>query len=280
MSELTLHAGVTKLVVHAWERRYGLKPQTRTGSKRRLYTFEQAERFRLLKKGSDAGYRIGSLIGYSLDDLYRLERELDVQAGLAIGFDLLTSKKLEELEVWLIQLSEQQSLDSFILHSVPYLMQNLGKLWVGQQISIADEHFVTACVKRILLGKLHMMSPAPRVAPWIVATTPEGDSHELGALCAAILARRNGWNVLYLGPNLPASEVARLSNRYSARYICLSTSSFSPKRLSSYLLSLEECTGPDTMMIVGGASTSTLASSERRIVLNALEDMIQYLVFD
>lgn len=280
LSQLMQHAGITKLVIHAWERRYGLTPECRTESKRRLYTFEQAERFRLLKKGSDAGYRIGNLVGYSLDELYRLERKINAEAGLGEGLDLLISRRLEEFEAWFIPLAEQQSVENFLLHTVPYLMQEVGKLWAEKKVSIADEHFVTACVKRILLGRLDMISSVAATAPWMVATTPEGESHELGALCSAILARRNGWNVLYLGPDLPAAEVARLSIRYAARYICLSTSSYSPTRLNSYLNKLEECIGPDTMMIVGGASTSTLVSSQRRIILNALEDLIEYLVFD
>lgn len=280
LSQLIQHAGVTKLVIHAWERRYGLTPECRTESKRRLYTFEQAERFRLLKKGSDAGYRIGNLVGYSLDQLYRLELKINAEAGLGEGLDLLISHRLEEFEAWLITLSEQQSVDTFLLRTVPYLMQEVGELWSGQKVSIAHEHFVTACVKRILLGKFDLISPAAATAPWILATTPEDESHELGALCSAILARRNGWNVLYLGPDLPAAEVARLSIRYAARYVCLSTSSYSPTRLNSYLDKLEECIGPDTVIIVGGASTQRLVNSRRRIILNALEDMIEYLVFD
>ncbi len=42
----------------------------------------------------------------------------------------------------------------------------------------------------------------------MVVTTPAGQIHELGALVVAALASVAGWNSIYLGPNLPADEIA------------------------------------------------------------------------
>jgi methanogenic corrinoid protein MtbC1 len=44
-------------------------------------------------------------------------------------------------------------------------------------------------------------------APKILVTTPQGQLHELGALIVSAVASTEGWNVTYLGPNLPAEEI-------------------------------------------------------------------------
>ena len=56
----------------------------------------------------------------------------------------------------------------------------------------------------------------------MVATTPQGQLHELGAVMAAALAAEQGWRVVYLGPSLPAAEIAGIASQNHARAVALS----------------------------------------------------------
>lgn len=52
-----------------WERRYGLKPSQRSGTRRRLYDRNDIQKLILLKTLVDRGHAIGRIAGMSLEDL-------------------------------------------------------------------------------------------------------------------------------------------------------------------------------------------------------------------
>ncbi|MCE2402471.1 cobalamin-dependent protein [Candidatus Poribacteria bacterium] len=52
--------------------------------------------------------------------------------------------------------------------------------------------------------------------------TPRGQRHEIGALIATTTAASQGWQVTYLGPNLPAEEIVGCVVQNGAKAIGLS----------------------------------------------------------
>ena len=56
----------------------------------------------------------------------------------------------------------------------------------------------------------------------MVVTTPAGQRHEIGALAVAITGSHCGWNITYLGPDLPAEEIASSAIRTQASLVSLS----------------------------------------------------------
>jgi methanogenic corrinoid protein MtbC1 len=60
------------------------------------------------------------------------------------------------------------------------------------------------------------------MAPRVVVATPSGQIHELGALLGAASAATEGWPVTYLGPDLPAEDIAECAARTRARAVALS----------------------------------------------------------
>ena len=82
-------------------------------------------------------------------------------------------------------------------------LEDIGHGWSERSVSVAQEHMATAVFRRVLgwlLGLYQTTSAAHR----LVVATPPGERHELGALMAAIIAAAEGWNVTYLGPDIPA----------------------------------------------------------------------------
>jgi methylmalonyl-CoA mutase cobalamin-binding subunit len=51
--------------------------------------------------------------------------------------------------------------------------------------------------------------------------SPTGQLHELGALIVATTTASNGWQVTYLGPSLPAEEIAATAHQSQARAVAL-----------------------------------------------------------
>jgi DNA-binding transcriptional MerR regulator len=61
--------GLTAARIRMWEKRYGAVEPKRSGTGRRLYSREDLERLSLLRQLTDAGYSIGGIGGWSLDQL-------------------------------------------------------------------------------------------------------------------------------------------------------------------------------------------------------------------
>lgn len=258
MADALSASGITKLVLHAWERRYGMEPAERSPSGRRFYTSEQVERLRLLKICSDGGYRIGNLVGLSTEALSRIEADLNARNALSEILEAVKAMDSDRLQALLQARVEQDAPEQFIRATALPLMREVGSLWASSEASIAAEHMTTAQIKRILGSLFDQCPPVASDAPRLVATTPEHEEHDIGALVATLLARLRGWNALFLGANLPASEIADAACRRNARCVCLSALTGRKAGLERNLRSLRSLLAPEIEIWIGGPAYQTM----------------------
>jgi methanogenic corrinoid protein MtbC1 len=104
-------------------------------------------------------------------------------------------------------------------------MYEIGRLWETAQISVAQEHLSTQITQAAIatLGiYLHGGDPigAGRVA--LVCSSP-GELHALGTQMVTDFLETQGWEVLNLGADTPAAEVAALARQQKASIVALST---------------------------------------------------------
>ena len=104
-------------------------------------------------------------------------------------------------------------------------MHEIGRLWETAQISVAQEHLSTQITQAAIATlSLHLQGRAPvgagRVA---VAASSPGEMHGLGTQMVADFLETQGWEVLNLGADSPAAEVAALTHRRAAAVVALST---------------------------------------------------------
>lgn len=258
LSEALSISGITKLVLHAWERRYGIEPALRSETGRRFYTTEQAERLRLLKICSDAGHRIGSLVALTLDDLRRIEVCEIARQRNAPLIDALRTLNGEEFRRMLVGRADAEGPDVFLDATVLPLLRDIGSLWSDGALSIAAEHLATAKIKR-LLGTMMDECPRPGAgAPRMITATLTGEEHEIGALAAALVARVHGWDSLCLGTSLPPEELVEVAVTRKVRCVCLSGVNGKPARLEANLSQLRAALPRDVLLVTGGPAYAAL----------------------
>ncbi len=97
--------------------------------------------------------------------------------------------------------------DTLIFSVLLPIMKDLGDRWESGAIRPAQEHLVSAAIRSVLGSLLRTLPNSPRARTLVLATAA-GERHELGLLCAAVLAAARGLNVVYLGPDLPGSDIA------------------------------------------------------------------------
>lgn len=262
--------GLRADVIRAWERRYGAVEPRRSDTGRRMYTDEDVERLGLLGRATRSGRRIGDVARLDMEALRHLVEE-DERAVAAVSTTMSgTPQGARESDLIEVAMADVAAMDAPGLErhlfkasvklTVPLLLDGLisplfrriGREVREGRLRIANEHMATA-VTRSFLGALRATSdPTQVIGPHLIVTTPAGQVHELGALMAALAAASQGWKVVYLGPDLPADEIAAAAEQTGAEAIALSIMCLeADPRLRGELLRLRRHL-PDAVIFAGG----------------------------
>jgi len=99
-------------------------------------------------------------------------------------------------------------------------MSEIGTRWYTNQASVQQEHFASALAMR-RLDALLSASPYPTRNQTIVVGCPAGEWHTFTPLLLALLLRRRGLNVIYLGANVPVDQFANTVRDLKADLVIL-----------------------------------------------------------
>lgn len=287
--------GLTPDVLRAWERRYRAVKPVRSPGGQRHYTDGDLERLSLLARASRSGRQIGQLVPLSNDELGRLieadERESRSRNGLGtdqpavesylstalIAVEEFDAQRLEAtLRAAVLRMAADEVLDQVF----GPLLFTIGSLWHQGLLRPANEHLATSTIRRVLVWMGDLAVPDAG-APLIVVGTPANQMHELGAMLAATTAVGNGWRVAYLGPNLPAEELARAVKQAKADALALSiVYPVDDPALPDELRLLRTHLPREVGLVVGGSGTahySEVLTEIEAYQLSSLGSMRQWL---
>src|SRR3954468_15875110 len=285
--------GLKPDLIRAWERRYGGVAPGRSETRRRFYSDEDIERLLLLRRVVHTGRGISQVANLSNAELEALiEAEpapaayapagpppagdnLDEVAEAFLGRCLAAAQRLDvhEMEMELDRASVLFSRTHLIERVLVPLMRRIGDLWHQGMLRPIHEHMASAVVRSFLGGMSGACQPEIS-APHLVVTTPARQRHELGALLAAATAAGEGWQVTYLGPDLPPEEIAAAALQKGARAVALSIT-YPPDdpMLVEDLRRLRRLLGPHTLLIVGGRASLAYSAILQEIGALRLEDL-------
>ncbi len=260
--------GLSPDIVRIWERRYRAVSPQRSPSGRRFYSDAEIERLTLLRQVTAAGRRISDVIHLSERELHELVTWNEVASTQPSGSASFRSGNITErlaacrkaMNDMNPQALQRALADARVALSVPVLLDGIisallhevGEQWKSGSVRICEEH-MTVAVVRSFLGELLVASNMSPAGPILVVTTPAGQNHELGALMVAIIAALQGWDIVNLGPNTPAAEIAAAAAKTDARAVGLSIV-YPPDdaRLAHELRTLRRLLTEETTLLVGG----------------------------
>jgi methanogenic corrinoid protein MtbC1 len=174
------------------------------------------------------------------------------------------------LEQWHVELGSQ----GLLVQAVAPLAQRIGEEWAQGQMTAAQEHFATATIRDYLLH--HARQFPSQGGPSLVAATPAGQLHELGAVLATFAARSQGWNAVYLGASLPAAEIAGAAVRSRARAVGLSiVFPADDPALPEEIDQLRKALPANVTLLAGGRSAPAYQAALRRAGAVLLADLPQ-----
>lgn len=226
--------GLSAPVLRAWERRYGAVEPSRSDGGQRLYSDADVRRLQLLATAVDGGRTIGLIAELDEEELQELideDRETPVEPlGDAIAPDvervghalqLVEEMRTEELEQYLMRSAVELRPHELVEGLVVPLLEEVGRAWQSGRMRPSTEHIASVAIRRFLEWVSNTNQPDPE-APLAVTGTPAAQRHEFGALLAGVIAAYEGWRVRFLGPDLPAEDIAAAAERLEASMVALS----------------------------------------------------------
>jgi DNA-binding transcriptional MerR regulator/methylmalonyl-CoA mutase cobalamin-binding subunit len=223
---------ISPSTLRAWERRYHMCQPQRSDSGYRLYSDRDVAIIRWLKAQVDAGMSISHAVAWLqslMDDrengqvillpdpngriLEALQpatlSQQDVQ-----NFAGLHKKLLNALLLYKEHEAEQVLADAFALYAMEQVgehvivptMIEIGDRWHRKEISVTREHYASNYLLQRLAAILRIV-PNGYGGPLIWVGCAPGERHEMGVLLLCIYLRRAGFQVRYLGQDLPEDDL-------------------------------------------------------------------------
>jgi methanogenic corrinoid protein MtbC1 len=157
------------------------------------------------------------------------------------------------------------SLGALYQRVVTPAMHEVGRLWEEGALTIADERLATAVTNRVLaaIRPPRVFEQTPRAGaekPSALLAAVQGEQHALGLRMAADLLEDGGYQVAYLGADVPTAAVLQAVRTLSPDLLGLSATTTASRRRLEEVVEAVGDEQPQLPMLIGGQ-----ASRSRRL---------------
>lgn len=120
---------------------------------------------------------------------------------------LLAGDHLIALNILYGSIDEGHSLIEIEHHIIQPALYMIGEKWQSNQVSVAQEHIATAIAQSVMTAGLLRSVPHSATNKRVLLACVEGNNHAVGLRMLADAFQLNGWEVQYLGANVPSSAL-------------------------------------------------------------------------
>lgn len=235
--------GLKPDTLRAWERRYGMPDPDRTGGGHRLYSQRDINTLKWLLARQRDGMSISRAVSLWRNlqqeerdpfQLYPLATHLAPSAApppaeLGNAVNELRRAWIEaalrfderQAELILNQAFSYYSPEVVCFELIQKGLAEIGAGWYAGAVSVQQEHFASALATR-RLDSLLAASPSPTQPGRIIIGCPPGEFHTFSPLLVTYLLRRRGWDVIYLGADVPTNRLLATIEATSADLVVFS----------------------------------------------------------
>ena len=229
--------GLKADTLRAWERRYGLPEPQRTESGHRLYSQNDIQLLKWLMARQEEGMSISRAVelwrrleAEESDPIHKNSKTAGYQytailpstAPQTLGAlpsgasDTMTPMRAawvaaclnfdeQQAEHIVAQAFGQFGVERICIDLFQKGLALIGEGWYAGHITVQQEHFASALVLR-RLEALMTATPLPTRPGRILIGCPPEEGHTLAPLMLSLLLRRRGWDILFLGANIPVED--------------------------------------------------------------------------
>jgi len=110
------------------------------------------------------------------------------------------------------------------LHVLLPSQEELGRMWLANEINVAEEHFASQTTKMVMAQLLPRATLQPSNGKTMLAAAVAGNQHDIGLQAVADFFEIDGWRTVLLGANVPARDLVQAVDCFAADLLGLSVS--------------------------------------------------------
>ena len=204
--------GIKAHTIRIWEQRYSFLKPMRTETNIRYYNNEELKKILNISLLNKYGYKISHIdrmTDADINNKIMLLNNVNAQQERIINelIQSMIDMELEKFEEILDDYIKGRGIEKTINQIIFPFMERIGVLWMAGHINPAQEHLVSNIVRqKIVVGIDSIVSHVYQDKTGLLFL-PEGEYHELGLLFVHYLFKCRGIKVIYLGANIPVSDI-------------------------------------------------------------------------
>jgi methanogenic corrinoid protein MtbC1 len=137
---------------------------------------------------------------------------------------LLSGNQYEALAIVKDGLARGAYLPDMERHVIQPALYGIGEKWQANQVSVAQEHLATAIAQSVMTSCLLLSPPPAPIGKRVLLACVEGNQHALGLRMVADAFQLSGWQVQYLGANVPTISLVQQTLSWGPDLVALSVS--------------------------------------------------------
>jgi DNA-binding transcriptional MerR regulator len=224
IKDLEQISGIKAHTIRIWEQRYHFLQPQRTETNIRSYSGEELKVILNVSLLNKYGFKISHIDKMShveIEEKILGLNQLDAAKERVVNALIkdMVSLNMISFEKQLDNYIAQKGIEKTITNIIFSFLERVGVLWITNHINPAQEHLASNIIRqKIILGieKLPRNMPSSKL---IVLFMPEGEYHEIGLLFVHYLLKLRGYNIDYLGTNVPIVDLKYLTEIKKVDYL-------------------------------------------------------------
>ena len=133
--------------------------------------------------------------------------------------------------------------------------REIGRLWHAGEVSVAEEHMVTAATQRTMAVVVSQAAKRAANGRTVVVAAMAGNIHDVGLRALADMYQLDGWRVIYIGADVPMLDLPKVLTFYQTDLLMLgATMSTQLPRVKQAIAAIRDRADCQVRVVVGGAA--------------------------
>jgi MerR family transcriptional regulator, light-induced transcriptional regulator len=234
IKDLENFSGIKAHTIRIWEKRYNILEPDRTDSNIRTYNEAELKKILNVSFLNRNGLKISKIARLDEDELTRKvmtisskndDKSKDFQPGKILTSAIRFNESLFREAI--SSLIERYGLEQAYCRYIHPLLEKAKILWQTGSLSRAQEQFVRNTIKHIIINEECNLKTLPgNSTPAIAMINTSDNLTDNNFLFYKYTLRKRGFDVIFTGGILPASEVFEIFKTKSFEYLVVNSSSF------------------------------------------------------
>jgi len=136
--------------------------------------------------------------------------------------DLLAARRKDAAEKVMNAFRNGQSIPDIYTEVLQESLYEVGRLWESNQITVAEEHIGTAITQFVMSSLYEHLEVSDVRRGRVVVTGVQGEMHQVGANMVSDVLEADGWQVMFLGADVPPESVIQSVKKHQADLLGIS----------------------------------------------------------